>query len=161
MEISKVSYFDYKIKNRKISIINLNKLFLETFTCLKNMHDLGYYHGELGDEKSILLEGTLDNWSRVVITINKQNKITTQTEINNDIETLAYMLFLIIVDNNICEMEDKNEDVISPGHPKFIKLVKYSIKKHNNYKNQLKLLLWIFKTKPQIINIINRINIDH
>jgi hypothetical protein len=101
-----------------------------------------------------MLEGTLDNWDRAIIINVEENKITSQDHIEEDIKTLAYMIWQIVVDD-ICIIKD--EDVITPGHPKFIKLVKYSIKKHKNYSKYLKLLLWIFKTKPTIINIINRI----
>jgi len=160
MEIDKISFFDYKINNKKISISNLNKLFFETFTSLKAIHDSGYYHGELGDENSRLLVGNLNYWSKVIIKINEKNKITNQSQLDDDIETLSYMIFQIIVDNNIYEIKDKNKEIITPGHEKFIKIVKCSIKKYSNYKKHLELLLWIFKIKPHIINIINRINID-
>lgn len=156
MEISKISYFDYQIKKKKISLPNLHKLIYQTFTCLKTIHDSGYYHGDLGDENSILLEGNLDNWTQAIIINIEGGKITSQDHIDQDVETLAYMIWQIIVDN-ICIIEDKNDDAITPGHPKFIKLVKYSRKKFKDYDQYLKLLLWIFKNKPSIINIIDRI----
>jgi hypothetical protein len=156
MDITKVPYFDYKIKKKQISLPNLHKLIYGTFICLKNLHDTGYYHGELGDENSILLEGTLDDWNKAIIINDEINKITNQDQIEEDTQTLAYMIWQIIV-GDICIIEDKNEEGITPGHPKFIKLVKYSIKKFSNYSKYLKLLLWIFKTKPIITNIINKI----
>lgn len=131
----------------------------QTFTGVKNLHDSGYYHDDLGDQSSIMLEGTLDNWDRAVIVNNEENKITYRDQINQDIETLTYMIWQIIV-GNICIIEDKNEDPITPGHPKFIKfikLVKYSAKKLDDYSKYLKVLLWIFKKKPRIVDIIDKI----
>lgn len=154
--IKGVPYFNYVIKNKQISIDNLHKLMYNTFNGLKDIHDAGYYHGDLGMESNIILEGSLESWSRAVIVDIEGGKITNQNQIDDDIETLAYMIWQIIVDD-ISGIEDKNGDVITSDHPKFIKLVKNNIDRFTDYSKYLKLLLWIFKTKPSTGNIIDRI----
>jgi len=156
MEISTVPYFDYKIKNEQISLSNLHKLIYETFSSLKELHDSGYYHNDLGDQDSILLKGNLNNWDGVIIMGDKY-KITSQTQVDEDIKMLAYMIWQIIVDD-VCVTEDKKGNVITFDHSKFIKLVKNNIKRFGDYSKYLKLLLWIFETEPSIDNIIIKLS---
>ena len=155
--IKGVPYWSDKYRNQQISTFNLNKLMFETFTCIDSIHNSGYYHGDLGMGSNIILEGTFDIWNRAVIVDVEGGKITDKKQIDNDIETLAYMIWQIIVDD-ISLVEDCDDNIITPKHPMFIDLVKDNIKRFDKYIEYLEILLLIFETKPTTTEIIDKIN---
>jgi hypothetical protein len=158
MEQNQVSFFDYFTNRNKLSLQNLHKLIYQSYSSLQIIHDSGYYHGELGDCDSIILNGDLNNWHTVNIVGYDNNLIHDDKNfVNDDIQTLAYMIWQIIV-GDMCYTKDKKGKIIHMEHTKFLYLVKKSSKQFNDYNTYLKLLLWIFETKPTISNILEKIS---
>lgn len=132
----------------------LTKFIKESYSGLDAIHDAGYYHGDLGMPDNILLEGSYENWTRLVIIDVEGGKIKTKDDVDSDISTLGYMIWIVIVGNNIASTEDDHGDVIHSEHPMFIDFVKRNMRQFRKYNKYLDLLLWIFQQQPTTKEII-------
>lgn len=157
--IDGVQYSEYFYYNGEIPLSYMSKLFIETFTGLNDIHSIGYYHGDLGSGENIILEGTINNWRRVVIIDIEGDKITNQQQIDDDIRTLAFMLWTILLDDiKVTLTYDTAGEIIHYKHPMFIDLVKSNFPKNEAYIRYMDALLWIFIDMPTINKILDRLN---
>ncbi len=143
-------FWDYYEKQDSLGVItpkNLTKLIKETFSGLSVIHNAGYFHGDLGMSDNILLEGSYDRWKRAVIIDVEGGKIKTNQATIDDVLTLAYVIWSVLV-GDISLTEDKHREIIGEGHDLFIQLVEDNMRQFKSYKKSLEILLWIFKSNP-------------
>lgn len=132
-------YSTYRDKRGPISPRYLGKAIKESYFGLNAIHQAGYYHGDLGMPNNILLEGSYENWTRLVSIIDdaEGGKIKTERDVDDDIRTLAYMIWSVIVGEKISTTEDGTGDVIHMLQPMFITLVKKNMKQFRTYEKYL------------------------
>lgn len=150
-------FWDY-YESRGVTPFYLKKLFMETFAGLRDIHAAGFWHGDLGMPDNILLEGSYNNWTRAVIIDVEGGKIVPgEDHADRDVQSLAYMLWSIIVNEDISAAEDEQGDMIVQDHPLFLSLVDDSIREMPRDRVVLRTFRWIFSSHPTAEEVVRAV----
>ena len=139
----------------------MKRIMIDLFIGLKKLHSVGYCHGDIGEWKNLVLEH--DNLKKrhpklkraILTNFTSSRKIREQTDINNDIWTLATVFLHLIDGENASQWNEATHVAgnVPQNYIEYSKYVKSLIEDVDEYDEILHVIYDIISNYDKVLSI--------